>query len=102
MSHLGRHVVGDAEGQVLLDALHAVAVLLLGGAQVLLQGSRHGREDGLRRLTRVHHLTRRSPLLLLLQALDVCEGLLYCHHQAGRRRRRLAVSVGVFFRGTFI
>lgn len=108
-SHLGRHVVGDAEGQVLLDALHAVAVLLLGGAQVLLQGSRHGREDGLRRLTGVHHLARRSPLLLLLKALDVREGLLYCHHQAGRRRRRrrLAVSVGVmrrcfFFRGTFI
>ncbi len=38
-SDLGRHVVGDAEGQVLLDALHAVAVLLLGRPQVLLQGA---------------------------------------------------------------
>lgn len=102
LSHLGRHVVGDAEGQVLLDALHAVAVLLLGGAQVLLQGACHGREDGLRRLARVHHLARRSPLLLLLQALDVREGLLYCHHQARRRRRTLVVSVAVMRRAFFL
>ena len=81
---LGRHVVGDAEGQVLLDALHAVAVLLLGGAEVLLQGARHGGEDGLGCLAGVHHVARGFLLLLLLHALDVGEGLFYRHHQSGR------------------
>lgn len=81
MAHLGRHVVGDAEGQVLLDALHAVAVLLLGGPQVLLQRSGHGGEDGLGRLSRVHHVPRRLLLLLLLHPFDVREGLFNRHHQ---------------------
>lgn len=82
---LGGHAVGDAEGQVLLDALHAVAVLLLGGPQVLLQSPGHGREDGLGCLPGVHHVPRSLLLLLLLHSLDVREGLLYRHHQPGRR-----------------
>lgn len=85
-SYLGCHVVGDAEGQVLLDALHAVTVLLLGGPQVFLQSTGHGREDGLRSLSWVHHVPRGSPPLLFLQALDMREGFLYCHHQAGRKQ----------------
>lgn len=86
---LGRHVVGDAEGQVLLDALHAVAVLLLGGPQVLLQGPGHGGEDGLRRLPRVHHVAGSLFLLLILHALDVGEGFLYRHHQSESEHSKL-------------
>lgn len=67
---------------MLLDALHAVAVLLLGGPQVLLQGPSHGGEDGLRRLSWVHHIAGSLFLLLVLHALDMCEGFLYCHHQS--------------------
>lgn len=81
---LGRHVVGDAEGQVLLDALHAVAVLLLGGPQVLLQSPSHGWEDGLCCFSRVHNIPRCFFLLFLLHALNVCKRFLYCHHQPGR------------------
>ena len=66
---------------MLLDALHAVAVLLPSGAEVFLQGSRHGREYGLGSLTRVHHLPRSLLLLLLLHPLNVGEGLLHCHHK---------------------
>lgn len=75
----------NAEGQVLLDALHAVAVLLLGGPQVLLQGPSHGREDGLGGFSWVHHVSRGFLLLLLLHALDVRERFLHCHHQTGRK-----------------
>lgn len=70
---------------MLLDALHAVAVLLLGGPQVLLQGPGHGGEDGLRRLPRVHHVARSLLLLLVLHALDVGEGFLNRHHQSARK-----------------
>ena len=84
LGHLGCHVVGDAEGQVLLDAFHAVAMLLPGGAEVLLQGAGHGGEDGLGGLARVHHVAGGFLLLLLLHTLDVCEGLLYRHHQSRR------------------
>lgn len=73
---------------MLLDALHAVAVLLLGGPQVLLQGPGHRGEDGLRCLSRVHHVPRRLFLLFFLHAFYVGEGLLYRHHQAGRRQQR--------------
>lgn len=85
-SDLGCHVVGDAEGQVLLDALHTVAVLLLGGPQVLLQGASHGWENGLCCLSRVHHVPWSLLLLLLLHALDMCERFLHRHHQSGRKK----------------
>lgn len=78
--HLRGHAVGDAEGQVLQDALHAVIVLLARGAQVLLQGPGHGREDGLGGLPGVHHLPRGLLLLLGLEALDVDEGFLHRNH----------------------
>lgn len=91
-SDLGRHVVGDAEGQVLLDALHAVTVLLLGGPQVLLQGPSHGGEDGLRCLSGVHHIPWGLLLLLLLHALDMRERLLYCHHQSGRKHGKRSLD----------
>lgn len=84
-AHLGGHAVGDAEGQVLQDALHAVVVLLPRGAQVLLQGPGHGGEDGLSCLPGVHHFSRRLLLLLSLETLDVDEGFLYRHYQSGRR-----------------
>lgn len=86
MAHLGRHVVRDAELQVREDALHAVEGLLASGAQVLLHGARHGGEDGLRRLPRVHHLPRvlgRRRHLVVVETLDVREGLLHRHHQPG-------------------
>lgn len=79
--HLWGHAVGDAEGQVLQDALHAVVVLLPGGAQVLLQSPGHGGEDGLGGLPGVHHLPWGFLLLLSLETLDVDEGLLHCNHQ---------------------
>lgn len=79
------HAVRDTEGQVLLDALHAVAVLLLCGSQVLLQGPCHGREDGLGSFSWVHHVTWGFLLLFFLHSLDVCECFLYCHHQTGRK-----------------
>jgi hypothetical protein len=41
-AHLGRHVMRDAELQVLQDALHGVVRLLLGGPKVLLHGTSHG------------------------------------------------------------
>lgn len=81
-AYLGRHVVGDAELQVLEDALHGVVGLLLGGAKVLLHGPSHGGKDGLRRLPGVHHLPG-VLLLLLLQPLNVSEGLLHRHHEPG-------------------
>lgn len=79
-THLWGHAVGDAEGQVLQDALHAVGVLLPSGAQVLLQSPGHGGEDGLGGLPGVHHLPWGLLLLLSLEALDVDEGLLHCDH----------------------
>lgn len=87
-SHLRGHAVGDAEGQVLQDALHAVVLLLPRGAQVLLQGAGHGGEDGLRGLPGVHHLPRGLLLLLGLQTLDVDEGLLHRDHQPGDKVTR--------------
>lgn len=70
---------------MLQDALHAVVVLLPGGAQVFLQRPGHGGEDGLSRLSGVHHLPWRLLLLLSLEALDVDEGFFHSHHQSGRR-----------------
>lgn len=86
--HLGGHAVGDAEGQVLQDALHAVVVLLPSGTQVLLQSPGHGGEDGLGGLPWVHHLPWGFLLLLGLEPLDVDEGLLHCDHQSGGVRTR--------------
>ena len=86
-AHLGAHVVRDAELQVREDALHAVEGLLPGGAQVLLHGPGHGGEDGLRRLPWVHHLARvlgGRRHLVVVETLDVREGLLHRHHQPGR------------------
>lgn len=84
-AHLGGHAVGDAEGQVLQDTLHAVVVLLPCGAQVLLQCPGHGGEDGLGCLSGVHHLSGRLLLLLSLETLDMDEGFLHSHYQSGRR-----------------
>lgn len=72
--------MGDAELQVLQDALHGVVGLLLGSAQVLLHSAGHGGEDGLGCFPRVHDLSR-VLLVLLLQPLDVGEGFLHSHHQ---------------------
>lgn len=84
-AHLGGHAVGDAEGQVLQYALHAVVVLLPCGAKVLLQRPGHGGEDGLGCLSGVHHLPGSFLLFLSLETLDMDEGFFYCHHQSGRR-----------------
>lgn len=84
-AHLGGHAVGDAEGQMLQDALHAVVVLLSGGAQVLLERPGHGGEDGLGCLSRVHHLPGRFLLFLSLETLDVDKGFFYCHDQSRRK-----------------
>lgn len=89
-NHLGRHVVSDAELQVSDDALHAVVGLLARRTQVLLHGSCHWGEDGLGRLSRVHHLTGvlgRRCGLIVLKSFDMSERFLYCHHQSGRRKR---------------
>ena len=75
--------MGDAEGQVLQNALHAVVVLLPSGTQVFLQSPGHGREDGLGSLPGVHHLPWGFLLLLSLETLDVDESLLHCDHQPG-------------------
>ena len=86
-THLGAHVVRDAELQVREDALHAVEGLLPGGAQVLLHGPGHGGEDGLRRLPWVHDLPRvlgGGGHLVVVETLDVREGFLHRHHQPGR------------------
>lgn len=90
LNHLGRHVVSDAELQVSDDALHAVVGLLACRTQVLLHGSCHWGEDGLGRLSRVHHLTGvlgRRRGLIVLKSFDMSERFLYCHHQSGRRKR---------------
>lgn len=63
-AYLGRHVMRDAELQVLQDALHGVVRLLFGGPEVLLHGTGHGRKDGLGCLPGIHHLP--GVLLLLL------------------------------------
>lgn len=76
----------DAELQVCEDALHAVEGLLTGGPQVLLHGSRHRSEDGLSRLPGIHHLSRvfgGRGGLVLVETLDVCEGLFHRHDQPG-------------------
>lgn len=92
-AHLGGHAVGDTEGQVLQDALHAVVVLLPCGPQVLLQRPGHGGEDGLGCLSGVHHLSRRFLLLLSLETLDVDEGFLHSHHQSGKRLGTVSKAV---------
>jgi len=91
--HLGRHVVGDAELEVLQDALHGVVGLLLGGAQVFLHGPGHGGEDGLSRLPWVHDLPG-VLLVLLLQPLDVGEGFFHRHHQPAGRKAMGAAAPG--------
>lgn len=84
--YLWCHVVGDAEGQVLQDALHAVVMLLAGGAKVLLQSSCHGGEDGLGCFSGVHHLSWCLLLLLCLEAFDVSESLFYCNHKPAAKK----------------
>lgn len=82
--HLWRHVVCDAELQVCQDALHAVEALLPCGPQVLLHGPGHWGEDGLSCLPRVHDLPRvfgGRGQFVVVEALDVREGLLHRHHQ---------------------
>lgn len=44
---LGAHVVGQARGQVIHDAVHCVSWLLTSDAQVFLESTCQGREDGL-------------------------------------------------------
>ncbi|KAL8183955.1 UNVERIFIED_CONTAM: hypothetical protein K2H54_002061 [Gekko kuhli] len=68
---------GDAELQVLQDALHRVVGLLLGGAQVLLHGPGHGGEDSLGCLSAGPLILPRVFLILLLEPFDVREGLFY-------------------------
>lgn len=79
-AYLGRHVMRDAEFEVLQDALHGVVGLLLGGPKVLLHGTGHGCEDGLGCLPGVHHFPG-VLLLLFLQPLNVSEGLFHCHYK---------------------
>lgn len=89
VSHLGRHVVCDAELQVGQDALHAVEGLLSCGPQILLHGPGHRSEDGLSRLPGIHHLTGvfwRRGYLVVVETLDVCEGFFNRHHQPERRQ----------------
>ena len=50
----GGQVVGDARGQVIEDTVDRVPGLLTRYPQVLLQGTSHGRENGLRCLQRIH------------------------------------------------
>lgn len=88
--YLWCHVVGDAEGQVLQDALHAVVLLLAGGAKVLLQSSRHGGEDGLGCFSGVHHLSWSFLLLLCLEAFDVSESLFYRNHEPAAKNIQAA------------
>jgi len=71
---------------VLQDALHAVVLLLAGGAKVLLQSSCHGGEDCLGCFSGVHHLSRSFLLFLCLEAFDMSESLLYCNHKPVKRK----------------
>lgn len=66
---------------MLQDALHAVVLLLAGGAKVLLQSSCHGGEDRLGCFSGVHRLSWSFLLFLRLKAFDVSESLLYCNHK---------------------
>lgn len=89
-AHFGRHVVRDAELQVCEDALHAVEALLPSGPQVLLHGPGHRGEDGLSCLPRVHHLSgvfRRRGGLVVVETLDVREGLLHRYNQPTAERQ---------------
>lgn len=81
LAYLGAHVVCEAEGQVSLDAVHAVAVLPPGGSEVFLQGAGHGGEDGRGCLPYIHHIPGGHFLLLLLHPPHMDEGLLHSHHQ---------------------
>lgn len=72
---------------MLQDALHAVVMLLPSGAQVFLQGSCHGWEDGLCSLPGIHHLPWSFLLLFHLEALDVSESLFNSHHKPAQRKR---------------
>lgn len=69
---------------MLLDALHAVAVLPSSGAEVLLQGTGHGGKYSQSCFTHVHDVGRCCTLVLFLHPSDVCEGLLHSHHQPDR------------------
>lgn len=66
---------------MLLDALHAVAVLPPGGAEVLLQGTGHGGKYCQSCFTHIHNVRRCCALILFLHPPDMCEGLLHSHHQ---------------------
>ena len=66
---------------MLLDALHAVAVLPPGGAEVLLQGTGHGGKYGQSRLSYVHDVRGGRALILFLHAPHMSEGLFHSHHQ---------------------
>lgn len=73
---------------MLQDALHAVVLLLAGGAKVLLQSSCHGGEDCLGCFSGVHHLSGSFLLFLCLEAFDVSESLLYCNHKPAEGKSR--------------
>lgn len=91
----------DAELQVCEDALHAVEGLLTRGSQVFLHGPGHGGKDGLSRLPRIHHLPRvlgGRGELVIVEALDVREGLLHCNDQPRKRKSMdTQVSRGVHY-----
>lgn len=67
-----------------LDALHGVAVLPPGGAEVLLQGAGHGGKHSQRCLVHIHDVRRCCLLILFLHPPHMCEGLLHSHHQPDR------------------
>lgn len=89
--YFGGHIVGDAELQMVDDALHGVVGLLPCGPQVFLHRTCQGRKDGLGRLPGLHRLPqvfRRGCGLFGVVPLDVGEGFLYGYHQSGRRSGR--------------
>lgn len=90
---LRAHVIDEAERQVLLDALHAVAVLPPGGAEVLLQGTGHGGKYGQSCFSHVHNVRGRRALILLFHPPNMSEGLFYSHHQPGKQGAYCQLSI---------
>lgn len=87
----------DAELQMCQDALHAVEALLPRGPQVLLHGPGHWGEDSLSCFPRVHDLPwvfGGRGQFVVVEALDVGEGLLHRHHQpvGGKRTARIVTN----------
>lgn len=82
--------MGDAELQMVDDALHGVVGLLPCGPQVFLHRTCQRRKDGLGRLPGVHCLPQVFRWwcgLFGVVPLDVGEGFLHGYHQSGRRYR---------------